>query len=218
MAIGYVSGVETDNGVLVLTDANFHEEVKKHEHLLVEFYAPWCGHCKSLAPEYEKAAETLSKLDPPFFLAKVDATEQKKVAEEFGVQGFPTLKWFVDGKASDYSGGRTAETIVSWIQKKTGPPSQELTCDALKEKTAADKFVIAFFGANLDDKLYTDAHAKLSMENDKISFVHTFDAACATEFGATQPSLVFFRQFEEKVIVYNGEATSEALLAFVKPL
>ena len=56
------------------------------------------------------------------------------------------------------------------------------------------------------------------MENDKISFVHTFDAACATEFGATQPSLVFFRQFEEKVIVYNGEATSEALLAFVKPL
>jgi thioredoxin-like negative regulator of GroEL len=52
------------------------------------------GHCKKLAPEYVAAAETLAKNDPPFFLAKVDATEQKKIAEEFGIQGFPTLKWF----------------------------------------------------------------------------------------------------------------------------
>ncbi len=54
----------------------------------------YSGHCKKLTPEYEQAAETLAKNDPPFFVAKVDATEQKKVAEEFGVQGFPTLKWF----------------------------------------------------------------------------------------------------------------------------
>jgi thioredoxin-like negative regulator of GroEL len=54
----------------------------------------YSGHCKKLTPEYEAAAETLAKNDPPFFVAKVDATEQKKVAEEFGVQGFPTLKWF----------------------------------------------------------------------------------------------------------------------------
>jgi len=52
------------------------------------------GHCKKLAPEYEQAAETLAKNDPPFFLAKVDSTEQKKISEEFGIQGFPTLKWF----------------------------------------------------------------------------------------------------------------------------
>ena len=43
------------------------------------------GHCKKLAPEYVAAAETLAKNDPPFFLAKVDATEQKKLAEEFGI-------------------------------------------------------------------------------------------------------------------------------------
>lgn len=218
MAIGYVSGVETDNGVLVLTDSNFHEEVKKHEHLLVEFYAPWCGHCKKLTPEYEQAAETLAKNDPPFFVAKVDATEQKKVAEEFGVQGFPTLKWFKNGESSDYQGGRTADAIVSWILKKTGPPSLEVTCDALKEKTAADKFTIAFFGANLDDALYTEAHVKLSDSEEKVGFVHNLDAACAAEFGATQPSLVFFRQFEEKSVVYTGKADKDDLLAFVKPL
>jgi|TARA_B110000305_G_C19222209_1_gene531118 thioredoxin-like negative regulator of GroEL len=52
------------------------------------------GHCKKLTPEYEGAAEILSKSDPPVALAKVDATEQKALGERFGIQGFPTLFWF----------------------------------------------------------------------------------------------------------------------------
>jgi thiol-disulfide isomerase/thioredoxin len=52
------------------------------------------GHCKSLAPEYAKAAQRLALNDPPIFIAKVDATEQKQIAERFGVKGFPTLTFF----------------------------------------------------------------------------------------------------------------------------
>ena len=52
------------------------------------------GHCKKLAPEYEGAAEVLSKNDPPIALGKVDATQEKTLAERFGIQGFPTLFWF----------------------------------------------------------------------------------------------------------------------------
>merc|ERR1711990_1076803 len=114
--------VKKEDGVLVLTDKNFDEELKNHEFLLVEFYAPWCGHCKKLAPEYSAAAEILAKNDPPFSLAKVDATEEKKLAERFGVQGFPTLYFFKNGEKTDYTGGRTSDTIVSWILKKSGPP------------------------------------------------------------------------------------------------
>ena len=84
-ASAYVSAADLDNGVIVLTDANFEEELAKHEHILVEFYAPWCGHCKKLTPEYEAAAEVLSKHDPPYVLAKLDATENKKSAEKYGI-------------------------------------------------------------------------------------------------------------------------------------
>ena len=91
----------------------------------------YSGHCKKLAPEYAAAAQLLAKEDPPISLAKVDATEQKGLSEKFEIQGFPTLKWFRKGEALEYTGGRSKDTIVSWVLKKTGPPSALVTCDVL---------------------------------------------------------------------------------------
>ena len=80
-----------------------------------------CGHCKTLAPEWAKAAKSLSASASPMKLAKVDATIAKKLAETNAVQGFPTIKFFKNGKAGDYSGGRTAPDIIDWANKKSGP-------------------------------------------------------------------------------------------------
>ena len=64
--------------------------------MVISFYGDTCysGHCKSLAPEYAKAAQVLGQHQPAYFLAKVDATVHTKIAERFGVQGFPTLYFF----------------------------------------------------------------------------------------------------------------------------
>merc|ERR1719151_75994 len=90
--------------------------------VLVEFYAPWCGHCKTLEPQYVKAAKVLSEKAPGVILAKVDATKESELAKEYMVQGFPTLILFREGvKVADYDGGRTSGEIIEYMRKQADP-------------------------------------------------------------------------------------------------
>ncbi|KII63574.1 putative protein disulfide-isomerase A6 [Thelohanellus kitauei] len=114
--------VEPETYVVTLSDANFTSTVQNSEHHhLVEFYAPWCGHCKKLAPEWKDAAKMLRG---KVVLAAVDCTVNTNLASEFGIKGFPTIK-FIPAKsknplsaALEYDGGRTAQAIVHWAENK----------------------------------------------------------------------------------------------------
>ena len=110
--------------MLVLTDKNFAEKLAPIDLALVEFYAPWCGHCKSLAPAYEEAATKLKKDGTSIVLAKVDATVETESASKYGVSGYPSIKIFRKGSVSqDYSGARTADAIVTYMKKQALPAS-----------------------------------------------------------------------------------------------
>ena len=89
----------------------------------------------------------LAEKDSPIKLGKVDATQEGKLAEQFGVRGYPTLKFFKNGKPQEYNGGRTAETIITWVEKKTGPAAVTLAdVDAAKKFVEDNEIaVIGFF-------------------------------------------------------------------------
>ena len=110
------------SNVVVLTSENFNEVVlDETKDVLVEFYAPWCGHCKSLAPTYEKVA-TAFKLEEDVVIANLDADKYRDLAEKYDVSGFPTLKFFPKGNKAgeDYGGGRDLDDFVAFINEKSG--------------------------------------------------------------------------------------------------
>lgn len=102
---------DADSTVVSLTKDTFDSFVKEHSLVLAEFFAPWCGHCKSLAPKYEEAAKELKERDIP--LVKVDCTAEEELCRSYEVDGYPTLKVFRGPDShKPYGGARQANSYV----------------------------------------------------------------------------------------------------------
>ncbi|XP_002731648.1 protein disulfide-isomerase-like [Saccoglossus kowalevskii] len=206
--------VAEEGDVLILTTDNFQEVIDGNDYVLVEFYAPWCGHCKALAPEYSKAAKQLKDDGSDIKLGKVDATIESDLAQKFGVRGYPTLKFFKKGKESDYQGGREADGIVNWLNKKTGPPAKTLESVEDAEKLAEKEVcVIGFFKSADSD------NAKIFLEvasaNDDISFGITSSDDVFKKYEVKDGAIVLLKKFDEGRNDYDGDLTADALATFV---
>ena len=106
-----------NSGVVDLNSNNFDNRVKDSDGVwVVEFYAPWCGHCQQLAPEYQKAAKALKGI---IGVGGINCDEEKQLCGQFGIKGFPTIKIFSSNKnkPDDYQGSRDANGIVQAAQK-----------------------------------------------------------------------------------------------------
>lgn len=125
-------------------DGELDKFITENEVVLVMFYAPWCGHCKRLLPEYIEAGSLLAEKKSAIKLAKVDATVENALAQEFSITGYPTLILFDKKKKVNYGGGRTANAIVDWLLQMTGPVCTEIEGN-VEDAIAKDKIDVAFY-------------------------------------------------------------------------
>mmetsp|Transcript_52749 Transcript_52749/g.47389 ORF Transcript_52749/g.47389 Transcript_52749/m.47389 type:complete len:251 (+) Transcript_52749:101-853(+) len=110
-----------DEAVFTLTTDNFDKFIGDNPRVLVEFYAPWCGHCKKLKPVYDVVA-TAFQNEANVVVAKVDATEENELGSRYDVKGYPTIKFFPKGSDDvvDYKSARSAQAFVEFLNENAG--------------------------------------------------------------------------------------------------
>ena len=204
-----------EDGVWVLNKDNFEQTIASNDYVLVEFYAPWCGHCKKLAPEYAKAAQQLAEKKSPILLANVDATKENELASKYGVKGYPTLKFFKNGNPVDYTGGRTTDTIIAWVEKKSGPPAVSLANPEASKKFIEDNkvAVIGFFKNKESDEAKAFLSAADTMEDAKFGITSEDEVFKAHEVEGDK--IVLFKQFDEGREDFDGKYEVAEISTFV---
>jgi len=205
--------------VYTLTGDTFSADIQEHPLTLVEFFAPWCGHCKQLAPNYEAAAKRLAADNSPAVLAAVDCTVEKDLCSQYDVKGFPTLKLFRASTTNpaDYTGGRTADDIYNYISKQTQPAYVQLQGDDSEYwGKSGVKIVGVFSSADSDDaKAFIDTASTL--RNDYLFALTDSPAHLSTHAdgnAVSAPSVVLFKDGEVPV-VHSSSFSVPALTAFV---
>ncbi|GLB33852.1 putative thioredoxin [Lyophyllum shimeji] len=186
---------ESTSDVLKLNSANFEESVNSQSLMLVEFFAPWCGHCKALAPHYEEAATALKEKN--ITLASVDCVDEADLCQAKEVQGYPTLKVYKNGQPSEYSGPRKADGIISYMIKQSLPAVSEVTAANHEEFQKADKLVVVAYLPTSTSEPAPEFSAAAEKHRDQYLFGLTTDEEAVKAAGVKAPAIVVYRNYDE---------------------
>ena len=118
LALSSTVVVMAESDVVILDTENFEHLTQASSGAttgdwMVEFYAPWCGHCKNLAPVFEEVA---TELKGDVNVAKVDAAKERSLGSRFEIKGFPTILFLSHGQVYKYKGKRTKDALVEFAK------------------------------------------------------------------------------------------------------
>lgn len=183
---------------------------------MVEYYAPWCGHCKALKPHYQAAAAALKALPTPLAIAKVDCTAEQSICSEVGVQGYPTVNVYRNKVGSAYPGARTSEAIISYLKKQLLPAVSIVDAKNLTDFSKSDRIVvIGFFDDASSEQSETFTKVAESLRDDFV-FATASSADAAKAADVKVPSVVLYKTFDDGKAVFSESITEDELTAFIK--
>ena len=200
-----------EDHVMILTKDNFYDAIETIDKLLVEFYAPWCDHCKQFAPEYAKAAEILK--GKRIRVAKIDGSENREIVDKFNVKGYPSLIYFVEGNPTDYTGVRTADGVVDWMTERLKKKIFKVEESGGFEKVIEKKGPFAvFYGKISDSERSVYEFAALNVKD--FEFFESDKESDAELAGVKAPRIVIYQNGEK--FEYEGNVSTLDLVKFME--
>ncbi|XP_077301808.1 protein disulfide-isomerase A5 isoform X2 [Arctopsyche grandis] len=227
---------DTESDIAHLTTETFATTLSDKESALVMFYAPWCGHCKRIKPEYERAAATLKDQNNSI-LAAVDATKEPNLASRFGVKGYPTLKYFVNGEYKYDVTARDESKIIDFMKNPQAPPPPEpqwtdevtnvvhlqqnnFRSVLKKKKHALVMFYAPWCGHCKKAKPEFVSMAE-ALKDDSRTIIGAVDctkenALCQEQEVSGYPTIKYLSFYDKVTLIYSGGRTEKEMIAYLK--
>lgn len=209
--------------VLQITGKTFPKLVEKSSYTsIVEFYAPWCGHCQNLKPAYEKAAKSLEGL-AQVAAVNCDDDDNKPLCGQMGVQGFPTLKIVRPAKKhggspiiEDYRGERSAKAIAAAVTSNINNHVTRVTDKEIDSFMSKEGPKALLFTEKGTISATLKAIAIDFLDVISIGQVRNKEEETVVRFGINSfPSLIFFPSKDADPVFYDGEMKKAAIVKFL---
>ncbi|KAH2460364.1 hypothetical protein KXW63_000678 [Aspergillus fumigatus] len=210
--------------VLQVTQKTYDQLIANSNYTsIVEFYAPWCGHCQNLKPAYEKAAKNLEGL-AKVAAVNCDDDANKPLCGRMGVQGFPTLKIVTPSKrpgkpkVEDYQGARSAKAIVDAVVDRIPNHVKRVTDKDLDQWLSEDQESpkAVLFTEKGTTSALLKAVAIEFLGSIKVGQIRNKESKAVEKFGVKDfPTLVLVPGGDKEPIIYDGELKKQAIVEFL---
>ncbi|KAF9934211.1 hypothetical protein FBU30_002904 [Linnemannia zychae] len=200
------STINTQGKVIVLDNKNYENSLRNGEPWLVEYYAPWCGHCKALAPTYEELA---NELKGKVNVAKVDCPANEAICRSQKVRGYPTIKLHQNSQATEFNGQRQLSNLATFALGATTSSVKPLTFQKFEEiKNAPEVSIIYVYDANTSKDVTESIDKQSQTFYEQVSIYSTKDPSIAQHLSLTAlPALVVLK--DNRQYNYQGEITNQ---------